>query len=128
MAVKRIVGVATGIKGVEGVAVIWVEGQAKLYALWQVWIGDEMPAKCHQVGIPLLDDRLGAIGLEAAGGDDCSFENLSQTLCCNWGLAFFNDGVAFDSWLQDVEICETKLVQSLSKIVKQRSWVAVRHP
>jgi hypothetical protein len=36
-----------------------------------------MAAERHQAGIPLLDDRLGTLGLEAARGDDFSAITVS---------------------------------------------------
>jgi hypothetical protein len=50
------------IEGVERVAVVVVERQSPPDALGQVGVRDEIAPECNQIGVTLLDDRLGATG------------------------------------------------------------------
>ena len=86
-----------------------------------------MTPEGYQVGVPLLDDGLSAIGFKSAGCDDVPFENFAQLLCGNGCLALCDERVAFDPWLNNMEIGQPETVELPGKIVEQGLRVAVRH-
>ena len=87
-----------------------------------------MTAERHQIGIALLEDRLGTLRFETSRGDDFPLEDLAQPLRCNRRLAFCDEHVTLHSRFNNVEICEPEAVQLPDQVVEQRSRVAVRHP
>src|SRR6202789_2100859 len=78
--IGRIVGVAAGVEAIEGAPVIAIERQAKLDALRQVGVGDELTAERDEAGDAVGDGGLRRVGLEAAGRNDRTLEDLAQLL------------------------------------------------
>jgi hypothetical protein len=56
--VEGVVGVPMGLEGIEGLAVVVVERQAKLDALGQIGVSNEMPSEGDRVGVVFFDDLL----------------------------------------------------------------------
>src|ERR1700729_915 len=109
--VGRIVRVAAGVEAIEGAPVIAIERQAKLDALRQVWVGDELTAERDEAGDAVGDGGLRRVGLEAAGRNDGTLEDLAQLLRGH-GLHAFGDQVtALDPGLDDMEIGEFEVVE-----------------
>jgi hypothetical protein len=75
-----VVGVPARIESIEGAPVVVIERQAKLDALRRVRIGNEVAAERDQAGDATGDGGLSRIGLEAAGCDDRTVEDLPQLL------------------------------------------------
>src|SRR5258708_32030745 len=81
--IGRVVGVAAGIKGVEGAPVVVIEGKAELDPLGQIRIRNKVATERNQAGIAIGDGGLRGIGLEAAGSDGPPSNNLTQLLYCD---------------------------------------------
>src|SRR6266478_8460492 len=125
--IKRIVGVAVGIEGVESCTIVRVEGQPKFDAPRQVWVGNEMTSERNQVSISLLDDSLCAIRFKATCGDDFAFENCPHVSGRYWGQTVLDGYVPFDTGFNDVEICKAEPVQLFRHVTEQCAGVTIRH-
>src|ERR1700736_1675200 len=75
--ISRVVGVAAGIKGVEGAPVVVIERKAELDPLGQIRIRNKVATERNQAGIAIGDGGLRCIGLEAAGSDDRVLKELT---------------------------------------------------
>src|SRR5512143_4284274 len=65
----RVIGIALGAAAVEGGGICSIERGAPAKALRQVRVGEELAAEGDQVRLALLQPRLGAVAVEAAGDD-----------------------------------------------------------
>src|ERR1700680_3900404 len=88
--ISRVVGVAAGIKGVEGAPVVVIEGKAELDPLGQIRIRNKVATERNQAGIAIGDGRLRCIGFEAAGNDGRPSKDLTQLLSRDRTLPFSN--------------------------------------
>src|ERR1700742_3680418 len=86
--VERVVGVGAGIESIEGVAIVWIQGQTQADALGEVGIGDEVAAEGDEIGVTFFDDGCGGFGFESSGGDDFPFENFANVFARDCALAF----------------------------------------
>src|SRR6266436_3439652 len=86
-----------------------------------------MPPEGNQIGISFLYDFLGRIGFEPSGGDDFSFEYLSQPCRGNRILPLCDDYVSSYPRLDDVQIGQAELIQFLRDIVEQSLWITIGH-
>src|ERR1700731_4563694 len=100
--ISRVVGVAAGIKGVEGAPVVVIEGQAELDPLRQIRIRNKVATERNQAGIAIGDGDLRCIGLKAAGSDGRPSKDLTQLLYCDRTLPFSNQISALYSRLDDM--------------------------
>src|ERR1700737_3867896 len=100
--ISRVVGVAAGLKGVEGAPVVGIEGEGEVEPLGQSRIGNKRAAKRNQAGIAIGDGGLRGIGLEAAGSDGRPSKDLTQLLYCDRTLPFSNQISALYSRLDDM--------------------------
>src|SRR6266436_1476455 len=117
--ISRVVGVAAGIKGVEGASVVVIEGKAELDPIGQIRIRNKVATERNQAGIAIGDGSLRRIGLKAAGSDGRPSKDLTQLLCCDRTLSFSNQISALYSRLDDMQIGEPKDVEPLCDITKQ---------
>src|ERR1700722_3816036 len=126
--VGRIVRVTAGVEAIEGAPVIAIERQAELDALRQVRGGAEWAAERDEAGDAVGDGGLRRVGLEAAGRNDRTLEDLAQLLRGH-GLRAFGDQVpTLDPGLDDMEIGELEVVEPLRNIAEEGPRIAVRHP
>ena len=86
-----------------------------------------MAAERYCVGIARFDDGLGGVGLEASCGDDVAFIDFAELFGSDGSLAFGDHDVAFDSWLDDVDVSEGKAVELLGDVREERVGIAVVH-
>jgi hypothetical protein len=61
----------------------------------------------------------GALGLEAARGNNRALEDLAQALCCDRRLTLGDNDITLRARLDDVEIGEAEAVQSVCYISEQ---------
>src|SRR6266446_1402386 len=126
--IERIIGVAASVESVKGGTIISIHRQPEPDALWQVGIREEIPSKGHQISIALFNGSLGSVRFKTSSRDNPSREYLSQSRGRNVPLAFGDQHVPFDTWFDDVQVSESKVVQLPCDIVKQRDRIAVRYP
>src|SRR5260370_5441514 len=125
--ISRVVGVAAGIKGVEGAPVVVIEGKAELDPLGQIRIRNKVATEGNQAGIAIGDGGLRCIGLEAAGSDDRPLKDLTQLLRCDRTLPFSNQISALYSRLDEMQIGQPKDVEPLCDITEQCTRITVSH-
>jgi hypothetical protein len=87
-----------------------------------------MPSEGDQIRIALLNSSLGSIRFKTPRRNSLSRENLSQPRGRNVPLALGDQHVPFDVWFDDVQVSESKAVQLLCDVVKQRDRIVVRYP
>src|SRR5258708_37094721 len=126
--IERIIGVAVSIGRVKRIPVVSIQRQPEPDALWQVRIRDKVPSEGNQICIAVSDSSLGGIRFKTSRRNDLSRENLSQPRGRNVPLTLGDQHVPFDAWFDDVQVRESKAVQLLSDIVKQRERSAIRYP
>src|SRR6266478_6490122 len=86
-----------------------------------------MPSEGDQIRIALSNSSLGSVRFKTPRRNNLSRENLSQPRGRNVSLALGDQHVPFDAWFDDVQVSESKAVQLLCDVVKQRDWIAVRY-
>src|SRR5580704_6177977 len=126
--IERIIGVAASVESVKRGPVVGIQRQPEPDALWQVGIREEIPSKSHQIRITISNSSLGSVRLKTPSRNNRSHEYLSQPRGRNVPLALGDQHVPFDTWFDDVQVSESKVVQLLCHVVKQRDRIAIRHP
>ena len=63
LAVEWVVGIAVGVAAVERLPIVGVERKPEFNPLGQVRIGDKMTTESDQIGVALLNNGLGGVGL-----------------------------------------------------------------
>src|SRR5260370_6946278 len=87
-----------------------------------------MPSEGDQIRIVLSNSSLGGVRFKPPSRNNLSRENLSQPRARNVPLALGDQHVPFNAWLDDVQISESKVVQLLCDVVKQRDRITIRYP
>src|SRR5271170_305096 len=87
-----------------------------------------MPSEGDQIRIALSNSSLGSVRFKTPRRNNLSRENHSQPPGRNVPLALGDQHVPFDAWFDDVQVRESKAVQLLCDVVKQRDRIAVRYP
>src|ERR1700730_3656109 len=126
--IERIIGVAASVESVKRGPIVGIERQSEPDALWQVGIREEIPSKGHQISIALFNGSLGSVRFKPPGRNNRSREYLSQPRGRNGSLALGDQHVPSDTWFDDVQVSESKVVQLLCDVVKERDRIAIRHP
>src|SRR6266478_5593226 len=85
-----------------------------------------MPSEGNQIGITLSNGRLSSGRFKSARRNNRSRENLSQSRRGDVPLALGDQDVTLDARLNDVQVSESKAVQLLCHVVKQRDRIAIR--
>src|SRR5258708_34191993 len=85
-----------------------------------------MPSEGHQIGITLSNGSLGSVRFKSARRNNRSRENLSQSRRGDAPLALGDKDVTLDARLNDVQVSESKPVQLLCHVGKQRDRIAIR--
>src|SRR3984957_1562732 len=116
--VGRIIRVPAGIEAIEGAPVIAIERQAELDALRQVRVGDELTAERDEAGDTVGDGSLGRVGLEPAGRNDRTLEDLSQLLGGDRPHAFGDQVAPFDPGLDDMEVGQFEIIEVLRDVAE----------
>src|SRR5260370_10306943 len=125
--IERIIRVAASVERVKRVTIVSIQRQPEPDALWQVGIRDEVPSEGNQVRIAVSNSSLSGVRLKTSRRYDLSRENLSQPRGRYGPLTLGDQDVPFDTWFDDVQVCESKAVQLLCHVVKQRGRVAIRY-
>src|SRR6266853_3155829 len=125
---ERIIRVAASVESVKRATIVGIQRQPEPDTLWQVGIRDEMPSEGDQIRIALCNSSLGGVRFKAVSRNNLSRENLSQPRGRNVPLAVGDQHVPFNAWLDDVQVSESKVVQLLCDVVKQRDRIAIRYP
>src|SRR5260370_34555826 len=126
--IERIIRVAASVESVERVTIVSIQRQPEPDTLWQVGIRDEIPSEGDQIRIALSNSSLGSVRFETTTRNNLSRENLSQPRARNVPLALGDQHVPFNAWFDDVQISESKMVQLLCDVVKQRDRITIRYP
>src|ERR1700722_17981453 len=126
--IERIIGVAASVESVKGGSVVRIQRQPEPDALWQVGIREEIPSKGHQIRIALFNGSLGSVRFKTPSRNKRSREYLSQPRGRNVPLAFGDQHVPFDTWFDDVQVSESKVVQLFCHVIKQRDRIAIGYP
>src|SRR5258708_9905519 len=87
-----------------------------------------MPSEGDQIRIALSTSTLGSVRFKPPRRNNLSRENLSQPRGRDVPLALGDQDVPFDAWLNNVQVSESKAVQLLCDVVKQRDRIAIRYP
>src|SRR6266853_979709 len=126
--IERIIRVAASVESVKRVTIVGIQRQPEPDTFWQVGIRDEMPSEGDQIRIALSNSSLGSVRFKTPSRNNPSRENLSQPRGRNVPLALGDQHVPFNAWFDDVQICESKVVQLLCDVVKQRDRITIRYP
>src|SRR5258708_38584777 len=125
--IKRIIRVAASVESVKRVTIVSIKRQPEPDTLWQVGIRDEVPSEGDQIRIALSNSSLGSVWFKTPSRNNPSRVNLSQPRGRNVPLALGDQHVPFNTWFDDVQISESKVVQLLCDVVKQRDWITIRY-
>src|SRR5260370_19171699 len=125
--IERIIRVAASVESVERVTIVSIQRQPEPDTLWQIGIRDEIPSKGDQIRIALSNSSLGSVRFKTPSRNNRSREYLAQPRGRNVPLALGDQHVPFDTWFDDVQVSESKVVQLLCHVVKQRGRVAIRY-
>src|ERR1700681_1088082 len=126
--IERIIRVAASVESVKRVTIVSIQRQPEPDTLWQVGIRDEMPSEGDQIRSALSNSSLGSVRFKTPSRNNLSRENLSQPRGRNVPLALGDQHVPFDTWFDDVQVSESKVVQWLCHIVKKTDRIAIRNP
>src|ERR1700720_2991971 len=126
--IERIIRVAASVESVKRVTIVSIQRQPEPDTLWQVGIRDEMPSEGDQICSALSNSSLGSGRFKTPSRNNLSREYLSQPRGRNVPLALGDQHVSFDAWFDDVQVSESKAVQLLCDVVKQRVRIAIRYP
>src|SRR5713226_8398461 len=126
--VEGIIGVAASVESVKSFPVVSNQRQPEPDAFWQVGICDEMPSEGYQIGITLSNGSRGSVRFKSARRNNRSRENLSQSRRGDVPLALGDQNITLDARLNNVQVSESKAVQLLCDVVKQRDRIAIRYP
>src|SRR6266853_119317 len=126
--IERIIRVAASVESVKRVTIVSIQRQPEPDTLWQVGIRDEIPSEGDQIRIALSNSSLGSVRFKTPSRNNLSREYLSQPRGRNVPLALGDQHVSFDAWFDDVQVSESKVVQLLCDVVKQRDRIAIRYP
>src|ERR1700682_3655127 len=124
--IERIIRVAASVESVKRVTIISIQRQPEPDTLWQVGIRDEMPPEGDQIRSALCNSSLGSVRFKTPSRNNLSREYLSQPRSRNVPLALGDQHVSFDAWFDDVQVSESKVVQLLCYVVKQRDRITIR--
>src|SRR5580700_1390974 len=126
--IEWIIGVAASVESVKRGPVVGIQRQPEPDALWQVGIRDEIPSEGDQIRIALSNSSLGGVRFKTPSRNNRSREYLSQPRGRNVPLGLGDQHVPSDTWFDDVQVGESKVVQLLCDVVKERDRIAIRHP
>src|SRR5882672_9605581 len=126
--IERIIRIAASVESVKRVTIISIQRQPEPDTLWQVGIRDEMPSEGNQIRSALSNSSLGSARFKTPSRNNLSREYLSQPRGRNVPLALGDQHVPFNAWFDDVQISESKVVQLLYDVVKQRDRITIRYP
>src|SRR5882724_351205 len=126
--IERIIRVAASVESVKRVTIVRIQRQPEPDALWQVGIRDEIPSEGDQIRIALSNSGLGSVRFKTPSSNHLSREYLSQPRGRNVPLALGDQHVSFYAWFDDVQVSESKVVQLLCYVVKQRDRITIRYP
>ena len=87
-----------------------------------------MPSEGDQIRIALSNSSLGSVRFKTPSRDNLSCEDFSQPCGRDVPLALGDQHVPFDAGFDDVQVSESKVVQLLCDVVKQRDRIAIRYP
>src|SRR6202047_5580132 len=124
---ERIIRVAASVESVKRVTIVSIQRQPEPDTLWQVGIRDEIASEGDQIRIALSNSSLGSVRFKTPSRNNLSRENLSQPRGRNVPLALGDQHVPFNAWFDDVQISESKVVQLLCDVVKQRDRITIRY-
>src|SRR5260370_30589871 len=85
-----------------------------------------MRAEAQETGPTLSNAAAGRVEYKPRRRNNRSRENLSQSRRGDVPLALGDQHVPLDARLNDVQVSESKLVQLLCHVVKQRDRIAIR--
>src|SRR5216683_1146321 len=125
--IERIIRVATSVEGVKRVTIVSIQRQPEPDAPWQIGIRDEIPSEGDQIRIALSNSSLGSVRFKTPSRNNLSREYLSQPRGRNVPLALGDQHVSFDAWFDDVQVSESKVVQLLCDVIKQRDRITIRY-
>src|SRR5271169_5293636 len=125
--VEWIVGVPARFESVKRVPVVSIKRQSEPDAFWQIWIRDEVSSEGDQIRVAVPNSNLGSVRLKTSCCNDLPRENLSQPRRRYGPLAVGDEHVPLDAWFDDVQVCESKVIQLLCYIVEQRNRIAIRN-
>src|SRR5712671_3398282 len=125
--IERIIRVAASVESVKRVTIISIQRQPEPDTLWQVGIRDEIPSEGDQIRIALSNSSFGGVRFKTPSSNHLSREYLSQPRGRNVPLALGDEHVSFDAWFDDVQVSESKVVQLLCYVVKQRDRITIRY-
>src|ERR1700674_2140448 len=126
--IERMIRIAASVESVKRDTLIRIQRQPEPNTLWQVGIRAEMPSEGNQIRSALCNSSLGRVRFKTSSRNDLSHEYLSQPRGGNVPLALGDQHVSFDAWFDDVQVSESKVVQLLCDVVKQRDRIAIRYP
>src|SRR5713226_6337296 len=126
--IERIIRVAASVESVKRVTIESIQRQPEPDAPWQVGIREEMPSEGDQIRIAHCNSSLGCVRFKTPSRNNLSRENLSQPRGRNVPLALGDQHVPFNAWFDDVQISESKVVQLLCDVIKQRDRITIRYP
>src|ERR1700674_2285142 len=126
--IEWIIRVAASVESVKRVTIVSIQRQPEPDTLWQVGIREEMPSEGDQIRSALSNSSLGSVRFKTPSRNNLSRECLSQPRGRNVPLALGDQHVSFDAWFDDVQVSESKVVQLLCDVVKQRDRIAIRYP
>src|SRR5260370_3097549 len=126
--IERIIRVAASVESVKRVKIVSIQREPAPDTLWEVGIRDEIPSDGDQIRIALSNSSLGSVRFKTLSRNNRSRENLSQPRGRNVPLALGDQHVPFNAWFDDVQISESKVVQLLCDVIKQRDRITIRYP
>src|SRR5579864_991217 len=126
--IERIIRVVVSVESVKRVTIVSIQRQPEPDTLWQVWIREEMPSEGDQIRSALSNSSLGSVRFKTPSRNNLSREYLSQPRGRNVPLALGDQHVPFDTWFDDVQVSESKVVQLHCHVVKQRDRIAIGYP
>src|SRR5258708_6673917 len=126
--IERIIRVAASVESVKRVTIESIQRQPEPDAPWQVGIRGETLSEGDQNRIAHCNRSLGWVRFKTPSRNNLSRENLSQPRGRNVPLALGDQHVPFNAWFDDVQISESKVVQLLCDVIKQRDRITIRYP
>src|SRR5260370_8699300 len=126
--IERIIRVGASVESVKRVTIISIQRQPEPDALWLVGVRRERPYEGDKSRIALCNSSLGGVRFKTSSRNNLSRENLSQPRGRDVPSALGDQHVSFNAWFDDVQISESKVVQLLCDVVKQRDWITIRYP
>ena len=123
-----IVDVSLRSRAIKRGPVVRVERYPQPKPLNEIGIRDKVTTEGHKIDLSFIEDLHGSFPIKAARGDHRPFEDLAKTRRRYGRMPVVQGLAAFDTWLNDVEICQPEAIERTCDIVENHIRIAVGYP